>query len=134
VNKYIYTDILCCLRDAVRRKRTEKWRTNIWFILHDNAPAHRSVEFKNFLAKDVTTLEHRQYSPDLAPADFYLFLPMKSTLKGRRLCDANDIIKNARKELKRLSQNDFQEYFEHLCCGWQKCVVSQGDCFEGNVA
>jgi len=37
-----------------KRKR----RTNIWLLLHDNAPAHRSVFVKNFLTKNnVTKLE-----------------------------------------------------------------------------
>ena len=61
------------LRDAVRRKRPEKWRTNSWRLFHDDAPAHRSVLLKYFLAKNnVTTLEHPSYSPHLAAADFYL--------------------------------------------------------------
>jgi hypothetical protein len=47
------------------------------------------------------------YSSDLAPGDFYLFAPLKSTLKGRGFCDATDIFKNAMEELKRLSQSDF---------------------------
>ena len=39
----MYIAILRRLRDAVRRKCPEKWRTNGWFLLHDNAAAHRSV-------------------------------------------------------------------------------------------
>jgi hypothetical protein len=40
-----------------------------------NAPAHRLVLVTNFLTKkNVTTLEHPPFSPDLAAADFYLFL------------------------------------------------------------
>jgi transposase len=59
---------------------------------------------KDFLTKNnVTTLEHPPYSPDLAPADFYLFPQLISALKGVRFCDATDIIKNATEELKRLS-------------------------------
>jgi hypothetical protein len=54
----------------------------------------------------VTTLEHSTYSPDLAPADFYLFPRLKSALKGRHFCDI-DVIKNATEELKGLSQNGF---------------------------
>ena len=50
------------------------------------------------------TLEHPPYSPDLAPADFYLFPRLRSALKGRRLFDATDIINNATEELKRLSE------------------------------
>jgi len=72
------------LRQVVRRKCPQKWRNNSCFLLHHNAPAHRSVLLKDFLAKNnVTTLEHPPYSPDLAPADFYLFYGLNSALKGR---------------------------------------------------
>jgi hypothetical protein len=69
-----------------------------------------------FLGKknSVTTLEHPPYCPDLATADVYLLLRLKSTLKGRRFCDIAGIIRNATKELKSLSQNGFQECFQHL--------------------
>jgi transposase len=72
-SKKMYIDILRRIRDADRRKRPEKWRNNSWFFLHDNAPAHRSLLVKDFLAKNnVTTLEHPPYSPDLALAYFCL--------------------------------------------------------------
>jgi hypothetical protein len=62
------------LRDAVRRKHSEKLRTNSWFLRHYTPPAHRSVLVEDLLAKnEVITLEHPQYSPDLASADFHLF-------------------------------------------------------------
>jgi len=54
-------------------------------------------------------------------------------LKGTLFNDANDIIKNATEELKRLSQDGFQERFQHLYSHWQKCMVEQWDYFEGNV-
>ena len=83
--------------------------------LSHNAPAHRSVLVKDFLAKNnVTTLEYTPYSPDLAAADFYLFPRLKSALKERRFCDSTNIIKNVTEELKRLSQNWCQECFQHL--------------------
>jgi hypothetical protein len=74
VNTGMYIDILHRLRDAVRRKRPEKWRTNSWFLFHDNAPAHRSLLVKDFsVKKTVTTLEHSPYSLDQFTPDFYLF-------------------------------------------------------------
>jgi histone-lysine N-methyltransferase SETMAR len=95
MSKEMYINILRRLRDAVRRKRCEKWRNNSWFLC-DNASAHRSVLVNDFLAKNnVTTLEHPPYSPDLAPADLYLFHRLKSTLTGRRFCDVTGIMKNA---------------------------------------
>jgi len=98
----MYIDILHRRRNAFRKERPEKWRTNSFFLLHDNAPAHRSVLDVYFLAKNnVTILEHPPYSPDLAPADFYLFSPLKSAFKGRSFRDASDVNKNAAEELKR---------------------------------
>jgi len=67
----MYFNVLRRLGDAVGRKGPEKWRTNSWFLLHDNAPAHRSVLVKDFLVKNnVTTLELPPYPSDLTQADF----------------------------------------------------------------
>jgi hypothetical protein len=67
----------------------KKWRTNSWFLLHDNAPAHRSVLVKDFLTKsNVTTMEYLPYSHDLAPTGFYLFPLLKSASKGWRFFDS----------------------------------------------
>jgi len=114
--------------DSVRRKPPEKWTTNSWFLFHDNAPAHRSVFVKYFVAKNiVTTLEHLPYSPDLAPADFYPLPRLKSALKGRRCCDAIDISKNATEQLKGISQNGFRGCVGHLYSRWQNCIAAKGD-------
>ena len=95
-NKEMYIDNLRRIRHAVRRKRLEKRRTNNWFLLHDNAPAHRSVLVKDFLTKNnVITLERLPYSPDQASADFYLFAVLKTASKGRCFCDGAGILKNA---------------------------------------
>jgi transposase len=41
-----------------------------------------------FLAqRGVPVLEHPPYSPDLAPADFFLFPRLKSIMKGARFAD-----------------------------------------------
>ena len=123
----MYKDILFRLSDRDRSKRPEKWRTNSGFLIHNNAPAHRLILVKNFLARNnVTTLEHPRFSPDLAPTGFYPFRQFKSVLKERRFCDATNIIKNATEGLKMLSQNVFQEYFQDLCSSWQNCIVTQG--------
>jgi hypothetical protein len=92
---------------------------NEGFLRHDNAPAHQSVLINDSSAKNnVITLE---YLPDLAPADFYLFPWLISALKGRCSCDVIDRIRNATKELKRLSQNGFQECLQHL---WRDYTVN----------
>jgi len=54
-----------------------------WFLLHDNAPSHNATIVKQFLAQQkVTVLDHPPYSPNLEPADYFLFQKVKSHLKG----------------------------------------------------
>ena len=69
LNKDMYIHVLRRICDAVGRKRPEEWRTNSWFLRPDNAPAHRPVLVKDFLAKNkVTTQKYPPYSTDLATA------------------------------------------------------------------
>jgi hypothetical protein len=61
-----------------------------------------------------------------------VFPRLKSAMKKALLwCDWK--IKNAKKELKRLSQNGFQECFQQIYSRWQKCIAAQGDYFEEKV-
>jgi hypothetical protein len=69
-------------------------------------------------------------SPDLASVDFYLFCRLKSALNGWCFFDATDLIKNATEKPRRLSQNGYQEYFQHIFKRWQKSIMAQGDYFE----
>ncbi|GBO18478.1 hypothetical protein AVEN_231257-1 [Araneus ventricosus] len=102
VNKELYLEILKRLRDAIRRKRPEKWATNDWFLLHDNAPPHRALIVKKYLTRhSVTNLEHPPYSSDLAPADFYLLPRLKMKLKGHRFVDSDEVIEATEGPLKK---------------------------------
>jgi len=85
-NQQLYLEVLRRLRDAVRRKRPELWRSGEWFLHHDSAPAHTALSVRQFLTKNgMTTASHTHthpsYSPDLAPCDFFLFPRMKRDLK-----------------------------------------------------
>jgi len=127
----MYTGILRRLRDAVRTKHPKQWRTNSWYLLHDNAPAHRSVLVKYVLAKNnVTTLDHPPYAPDLVTPDCYLFPRLKSALNGRRSFAATHVITNTTEELKSLLRNGFQECLRHIYSRWQKFIISQGEYFK----
>jgi hypothetical protein len=43
--------------------------------LHENAPTHQALSVKEFLAqKSIIEKEHRPYSPNFTPRDFWLFL------------------------------------------------------------
>jgi len=130
----MYNDVLRRLRDAVSRKRPEKLSTNSWFLSHNNAPAHRSVLVKDFLAENnVTILKHPPHSPHLAPDDFYLFPRLISAFKVRRFCVATDIIKNATDEQKAFTKW-LPRMFPTPSESFPKSIVAQGGYFQRNVA
>ena len=84
------------MREAVWRKRPEAWTNNSWMQHHDNAPAHASLLICEFLTKHETTVVPQPpYFLDLAPADFFLFLKLKSSLKGRRFQTVQETEENS---------------------------------------
>lgn len=132
VNKDMYVDILKRLREAVRQKRPELWGAKNWILHHDNAPAHRSLLVGQYLAKhQLPVLPQPPYSPDLAPADFYLFPRLKDQLKGRRFESAEEVEAATKDAMRGVSKNGFQECFQQWYGRWQKCVVAEGHYFEG---
>uniref|UniRef100_A0A2S2Q787 Mariner Mos1 transposase n=1 Tax=Sipha flava TaxID=143950 RepID=A0A2S2Q787_9HEMI len=72
VNQVFYKDVLIRLQERIRKKRPEKWRSEIWYLHHDNAPTHSALSIREFLAeKKIPAVPHPPYSPDLAPYDFF---------------------------------------------------------------
>ena len=114
VNKEFYFKVMKRLGEAVRRKRPEAWTNKTWMLHHDNAPAHASLLIREFLAKQETiVVPQPPYSPDLAPADFFLFPKLKSTLKGRRFQKIEEIKENSLQDLRAIPQNAFQDAFQN---------------------
>jgi len=133
VNKEFYVAVLKRLREAVRRKRPQLWTNLSWVLHHNNVPAHSSFLVRNFLTKNKTTVVPQPpYSPDLAPADFFLFPKMKSTLKGRCFDTIDEIQKNSTNELFAILKEAFQKVFQSWQKRWERCVASEGNYFEGD--
>ena len=62
------------LREKIRRKRADLKKDNSWILHHDNAPSHKAITVNKFLANNSTNIiEQPPYSPDMAPANFFLF-------------------------------------------------------------
>jgi hypothetical protein len=76
-------------------------------------------------SKQITVLEHRPYSPDLAHGDLFLFPNIKEILKGRNFDDTGDIRSNTTAALKGIPQNQFQNCFEGRTRLWHRCIASQ---------
>jgi len=135
VNAEFYCNFLRRLREDIRRKRPELWCAGNWLLHDDNAPSHRALVMREFLAhKGIITLPHPPYSPDLAPCDFFRFPKMKLQLKGRRFDRVEEIQRESQNVLGMLWEQDFQHAFQQWQRRWDRCVAAQGNYFEGNAA
>lgn len=133
INQHVYLGILRRLRESVRRKRPELFKSNSWILHHDNAPAHTAASVKTYLAsRGTTVLDHPPYSPDLAPNDFWLYPKLKMTLKGERFDNVDAIKRDVAVRLRQLTQQDFLYCYEQWKSRWNKCIRSQGHYFEGD--
>jgi transposase len=102
---------------------------------HDNALAHASLLIRSYLAKhQISIVPHPPYSLDLAPAGFFLFPKLKTTLKGRRFQTIEEIQENATRELRAITESAFQEAFQQWKKRWEWYIASRGDYFEGDSA
>jgi len=134
VNKQLYQEVLARLRDAVRRKKPELWENQTWMLHHDNALAHVSLLIRSYLAKRHTSVvPHPHYSPGVAPADFFLFPKLKTTLKGRHFQTIDDIQENAITELHAITESAFQEAFQQWKKRWNGVSPVQGTTLKGTV-
>jgi hypothetical protein len=78
-------EILKQLLVALHRKMPELW-PNGWILHHDNAPDHKALSVKQFLAqKSITEMENPSYSSALAPNNVWLFPKIKSALKEKNI-------------------------------------------------
>jgi len=131
VNKEYYLEVLKRLLKRIARVRPEYKDPSSWSLLHDNAPAHKALVVKAFLAqKGVTVLDHPPYSPDLAPCDFWLFPKLKMKMKGQFFDDIPDIQEAVTDALEIIPKNDFLRCFESFYKRFQRCIDDQGDYFE----
>jgi len=84
-----------------------------------------------FLASiGVATMPQPPYSPDLAPADFFLFPRIKAALKGKRWGKVERVKKAATDCLLGVPDDAFQGAFDNWVKRWNKCVNAGGEYFE----
>ena len=79
-------------------------------------------------------MPHPPYSPDLAPAEFFLFSKLKTTLKGRRFQTIEEIQEDAIRELRAITDNAFQEAFQQWKKRLEQYIASRWHYFEGDSA
>ena len=85
-----HTNVNAKLCQVVLRKKRQKikllipdfWKTNKWFIYHDNARPHFALISQTFLIRHFhPTIPHPSYSPDSAPTDYFMFYIIENCFK-----------------------------------------------------
>ena len=131
VNAEFDVEVLDRLLERIRQVRTAKFQSSEWFLLHDNAPSHNAAIVKKFLAnRNVGVLHHPRYSPDLAPADYFLFPKLTFPLKGRHFQTVEEIQCAVTRELNNISKTAFLEGMKKLKERANKCIEQGGMYFE----
>ena len=122
VNSEYYLEAKRRLRETIRQKRIELWKN------HDNAPADKSLLVREFLAKNETVIMPQlPYSPDLGPADFFLFPELKTPITKKAYCyDWGDKRKIKIGVVSDITKNVLKEWKKR----WHKCIISKGGYFK----
>ena len=94
--------------------------------------SEQRTNIKFLTSKNVLTVPHPPYSPDLAPCDYFLFPKLKKTRKGKRFQNIEDIKSSTTDILKSVSKEDFQQCFWRWQERWNKRVCAEGQYFEGD--
>jgi len=86
VNAEFYKGVMDRLLKRIQRVRTAAFCSLYILLLLDNVPSYKATSVCQFLTpRNVTTLHHTPYSTDLSPPDYFLFLKLKTKLKGLTL-------------------------------------------------
>jgi hypothetical protein len=82
----------------------------------------------------LSVVPHPPCTPDLAPAGFFLFPKLKTTLKVCHFQATEEIQENVIRKLCAITERAFQEAFHQWKKCWEWCIASRGDYFEGDRA
>ena len=136
INKERFLGVLERLRAVLRVSRGSKvWHNREEYLLHmDNAPAHRSDLVQSYLRRNRwNTLTHPPYSPDLSPADFFLFPILKRKVRGHNFQNVENLVVAIDHELRQIPSIQWQRCFQDWIRHCRLCVLFDGNYFEGMI-
>jgi hypothetical protein len=94
-------------------------------------PSHNAAIVKTFLAnRNGAFLHHPPYSPDLTPADYFLFPKLKFPLKGWNFQTVEEIQCAVTRELNNILKTALLEGMKKLKERANKCIDQGGMNFE----
>lgn len=128
-----YCTQLDMLKEAVRVKRRRHLHQGAFHnfhFLHDNARPHTArITIQKLNEMNLIVLPHPPYSPDLSPSDFYLFGPLKKSLKGVNFENMQQVDAAMDAFFESKTPNFYAKAFECLPHRWQQCIDADGAYF-----
>jgi hypothetical protein len=95
VNAEFYKGVMDRLLKRIQQVCPAAFCCRDFFLLRDNAPAHKFQVFANFRPpKTCYSPLSPPYSPYLSPLDYFLFPELKIKLNGLHFADVPEIKKN----------------------------------------
>ena len=125
MNSKYYLEVFKGLWGKILRVYPHYTEAESWPLLHDNAPAHKALIIRKFLAsKNIVVLNHLSYSPDIAFCDYFLYPKFKSKLKGR-LFDDIKFIQKASTAAFDMVMKEFSRCFGNLYGRCKQCIKAK---------
>lgn len=130
VNAAFYRDVLQRLWEKVQRQRPNLWKGQVW-LLHHNTQLHTALLIQEFLAlNSIPVISQPSYSPDLSPANFFLFPRLRWMLKGQQFKTRTEIETKSLEALYTIPISAFQAAFKDWKKRFKKCIKVEGAYFE----
>ncbi|GFX81383.1 hypothetical protein TNCV_142331 [Trichonephila clavipes] len=118
---------------CLRRLRPQYAQQGSGFFVYDNAHLHTANIVKQFLAKKRGRVQIEyapSFSQDLNLPDFFVFLGLKRTSKGKRFNGISNIQRKVTRLLNTIPKEDFLKSFQDTCIRSQGCIVMGCDYFK----
>jgi hypothetical protein len=128
VNVKFYKGVMECHLKCIQRVCPDAFCSQHFFLLHNNASAHKASVGQFLTQKNVTTLYHPLNSPDLSPPDYFIFPKLKMKLKGLHFADVAEIQEGVTDVLK-VQKEEFSAAFQKLYDHAKACIYANGAYF-----
>ncbi|UYV82790.1 hypothetical protein LAZ67_22000858 [Cordylochernes scorpioides] len=107
-----YLGVLRRLREAIKQKRPEMWRSKSWILNNDNAPAHTVLKISKSLQDHSTSV----FTPTplqsrFGPLRLLPFWKAQKKLTGRKFQSIEEIKVESKKAMKAIPKTDYQICF-----------------------
>ena len=123
INSVKYCSQLDKLKETIAIKRSEL--TNRRGVVFQPGPMSSTVRNK-LLSFDWDVLPHYPYSPDIAPCDYYLFLSLKNSLRGKKFNTINDLKMHLERYFVSKPQKFWKDGIIRLPERWRKVIEQNG--------